>query len=241
MFELALDLPNMKVKKLKCDLATCSMCKSCKPEWHKAIDVNRKLIHYNKGESIFLEGDTVNGMYFIFSGLVKVHKKWSNNKELILRFAKDGAIVGHRGLGGDTIYPVSATALVPSDICFVDLDFFIATLKVNPDYLFDLMMFFATELKESEKRMRNLAHMNTKGRIGQSLLTLHDKFGIDAEGFINIEISRQDLASYSGTTYETLFKMMNELVAENIIDTDGKKTKVLDSEKLYSYCNAETN
>jgi len=229
----------MKVKKLKCDLATCSMCKSCKPEWHKAIDVNRKLIHYNKGESIFLEGDTVNGMYFIFSGLVKVHKKWSNNKELILRFAKDGAIVGHRGLGGDTIYPVSATALAASDICFVDLDFFMATLKVNPDYLFDLMMFFAAELKDSEKRMRNIAHMNTKGRIGQSLITLQDKFGTDADGFINIEISRQDLASYTGTTYETLFKIMNELAEENAIHIDSKRTKLLDNPKLLEYCKIE--
>ena len=229
----------MKVKKLKCDLATCSMCKSCKSEWLKAIDVNRKRIHYNKGESIFHEGDTVNGMYFIFSGLVKVHKKWSDNKELILRFAKDGAIVGHRGLGGDTIYPVSATALAASDICFVDLDFFMATLKVNPDYLFDLMMFFAAELKDSEKRMRNIAHMNTKGRIGQSLITLQDKFGIDADGFINIEISRQDLASYTGTTYETLFKIMNELAEENAIHIDSKRTKLLDNPKLLEYCKIE--
>jgi len=225
----------MKEKKLKCDLATCSMCKGCRPEWLKAIDVNRKLIHYKKGEFIFNEGDVVNGMYFIFSGLVKVHKKWSDDKELILRFAKDGAIVGHRGLGGDTIYPVSATALAASDICFIDLDFFMATLKVNPDYLFDLMMFFAAELKESEKRMRNIAHMNTKGRIGQSLLTLQDKFGTDADGFINIEISRQDLASYTGTTYETLFKIMNELAEENAILIDSKRTKLLDKPKLMGY------
>jgi len=231
----------MKVNKAKCDLQTCTMCKNCQPEWLKAIEVNRQCLHFKKGEALFHEGDPVTGMYFIYSGVVKVHKKWSDDKELILRFAKKGAIVGHRGLGNDTIYPITATALTATDICFVDLDFFMATLKVNPEYLFELMMFFAAELKESEKRMRNLAHMNTKGRIGQSLLTLHDKFGTDADGFINIEISRQDLASYSGTTYETLFKMMNELVAENIIDTDGKKTKVLDSEKLYTYCNAETN
>ena len=229
----------MKVKKLKCDLATCSMCKSCKSEWLKAIDVNRKLIHYNKGESIFHEGDTVNGMYFIFSGLVKVHKKWSDNKELILRFAKEGAIVGHRGLGGDAEYPVSATALTASDVCFVDLEFFMATLKVNPDYLFDLMMFFAAELKESEKRMRNLAHMNTKGRIGQSLITLKNKFGTDADGYINIEISRQELASYTGTTYETLFKIMNELAEENIIHIDSKRTKLLDKVRLQDYCKIE--
>ena len=229
----------MKVKKSKCDLATCSMCRGCKPEWLKAIDVNRKLLHYNKGESIFQEGDTVNGMYFIYSGLVKVHKKWSDNKELILRFAKEGAIVGHRGLGGDIIYPVSATALAASDICFVDLDFFMATLKVNPDYLFELMMFFAAELKESEKRMRNMAHMNTKGRIGQSLVTLQDKFGADTDGYINIEISRQDLASYTGTTYETLFKIMNELADEKVIHIDSKRTKLLDQLKLKSYSQIE--
>jgi CRP/FNR family transcriptional regulator len=212
------------------------MCKGCKPEWLKAIDINRKILHYNKGEILFHEGDTVNGMYFIYSGLVKVHKKWSDNKELILRFAKDGAIVGHRGLGGDTVYPVSATALAASDVCFVDLEFFMATLKVNPDYLLELMMFFATELKESEKRMRNLAHMNTKGRIGQSLITLQDKFGTDAAGYIDIEISRQDLASYTGTTYETLFKIMNELAEENIIHIDSKRTKFLDKIKLLDYC-----
>ena len=225
----------MKQKKAKCDLKTCSMCRSCRPEWLKAIDVNRKLIHYNKGETIFQEGHMVNGMYFIYSGLVKVHKKWSNNKELIIRFAKDGAIVGHRGLGGDAIYPVSATALAASDICFVDLDFFIATLKINPDYLFELMMFFAAELKESEKRMRNLAHMNTKGRISLSLVALHDKFGDDSSGYINLDISRQDLASYTGTTYETLFKIMNELAEEKAIHIDSKRTKLLDKPKLLRY------
>src|SRR4030095_3454885 len=182
----------MKIKKIKCDLQTCSMCRSCKPEWLKAIDLNRKILYFRKGEILFKEGETVSGMYFIYTGLVKVHKKWSEDKELILRFANRGAIVGHRGLGKDTIYPVSATALSATDVCFVDLDFFLATLKVNPDYLFELMMFFAAELKESEKRMRNLAHMNTKGRIGQALLTLQEKFGVDSNGFIDIEISRQD-------------------------------------------------
>lgn len=208
------------------------MCRSCKPEWLTAIDLNRQLLHFKKGELLFKEGEPVNGMYFIYTGLVKVHKKWSDDKELILRFAKNGAIAGHRGLGKDTIYPVSATALAATDVCFVDLDFFIATLKVNPEYLFELMMFFAAELKESEKKMRNLAHMNSKGRVCQTLLTLQDKFGTDANGSIDIEISRQDLASYSGTTYETLFKMLNELTDENILRFDNKKITILNYKQL---------
>jgi CRP/FNR family transcriptional regulator len=208
------------------------MCQGCQPEWLQAIDVNRKVIHFKKGENLFREGDTVKGMYFIYSGLVKVHKKWRDDKELILRFAKQGAIVGHRGLGSDTIYPVSATVLTNTDICFVDLNFFMSTLKVNPGYLFELMMFFAVELKESERRMRNLAHMNTKGRIIQSLINLNKKFGSDEDGFVDIEISRQDFASYAGTTYETLFKIMNELVEERLIQISGKKIKIVDESKL---------
>jgi CRP/FNR family transcriptional regulator len=208
------------------------MCRLCKPEWLLAIKENRKMLHFKKGEQLFAEGDEVKGMYFINKGLVKVHKKWSDDKELILRFAKDGAIAGHRGLGIDSIYPVTATALSATDVCFVTLDFFIATLKTNPDYLFELMMFFASELKESEKRMRNMAHMNTKGRIAQALLNLQEKFGTADTGFINIELSRQDLASYTGTTYETLFKMLNELSDEGIISTDHKKIAIENSDKL---------
>ena len=46
------------------------------------------------------------GMFFIYSGKVKVHKKWDDEKELIVRFAGKGDIVGHRGLGNDIYYPV---------------------------------------------------------------------------------------------------------------------------------------
>ncbi len=74
-------------------------------------------------------------MFFINKGLVKVHKRWDAEKEMILRFAGDGAIVGHRGLGGDTIYPVSGTALTNTGVCFVNIDFFTATLKTNAAYL----------------------------------------------------------------------------------------------------------
>ncbi|GAB2833344.1 Crp/Fnr family transcriptional regulator [Ferruginibacter profundus] len=205
---------------------------SCSKEWLPAIDANRKVFHVKKGELLFKEGDEVKGMFFIHSGLVKVHKRWDEEKEMILRFANKGAIVGHRGLGSDTIYPVSATALAGTEVCFVDMDFFTATLKVNPDYMYELLMFFAAELKESEKRMRNLAHMSTKGRIAYALASLHGKFGTDGDGYLNIVLSRQDLASYTGTTYETLFKMMNEFSAEDILQFAEKKIRIADLKKL---------
>lgn len=187
---------------------------------------------------LFKEGDEVTGIYFVYSGTVKVHKHWDNEKELIVRFAKEGDIVGHRGLGKDNLFPVSATAIEQTTICFIDIHFFLSSLKINHDFLFELMMFYASELKESEKNMRNLAHMPVKGRIAQALLLLQEKFGITEDGYINITLSRQDFASYAGTTYETFFRIINELVEDNIVSVNNKNIAIVNAGKLASLTKA---
>jgi CRP/FNR family transcriptional regulator len=224
-----------KKNKIACDIKSCLLCRQCLPSWLPAIAANRKSIFYKKGEVIFKEGEEVKGMFFIETGLVKVHKKWTEDKELILRIAGDGDIVGHRGLGNDTIYPVSGTALELTAICFVDLAFFNDTLLVNHEFLYKLLMFFAAELKESEKRMRNLAHMTVKGRVANALLTFKEKFGLKPNGQLGITISRQDFASYNGTTYETIFRVMNEMVEDNAIKMQGKDIIILAEDKLTHY------
>jgi CRP/FNR family transcriptional regulator len=221
----------MRESKKHCDHNTCMMCRLCLQEWKPAIAANVKNYHFKKNELVFKEGEEVKGVYFINEGIVKVHKQWGD-KELILRFARKGAIAGHRGLGGDLVYPVSATALEPGEACYVDLEFFKATLKINHDFIYDLMMFYASELKESERNMRNIVHMPVKNRIAQALLTLQEKFGVKEDGSVDLELSRQDFASFVGTTYETVFRMLNELVEDRLLKVDGKSIMIIDKEKL---------
>ena len=225
----------MKKNKNGCDLKSCFLCRCCLPEWIPAIAENRKNYHYKKGELIFSEGDKVEGVYFVYSGKVKVHKKWGTEKELIIRFAGKGDIFGHRGLGHDNHYPISATAIEPVDACLIDLSFFQASLKVNYGFISELMLFFADELQESERKMRNLAHMQVKGRIAQALLALQDKFKTTPEGAIDIILSRQDLASFAGTTYETVFRIINEFVQDRIIGIAEKNITILDIDKLSEF------
>ena len=224
-----------KKNKKECDLKRCLLCRQSLKSWLPAIAANRKTLNYKKGEVIFREGEEVKGMFFIETGIVKVHKKWGDDKELILRIAGNGDIVGHRGLGSDTIYPVTGTALEHTSTCFVDINFFNDTLMVNHDFLYKLLMFFASELKESEKKMRNMAHMSVKGRIANAILTLKQKFGVNNHGQLGITISRQDFASYNGATYETVFRMMNEMVEEKAIRMDGKNITILSEKKLLEY------
>ena len=61
---------------------------------------------------------------------------------------------------------------------------------------------------------------------------LEKKFGKDAEGFIGFTISRQDLAAYVGTAYETVYRLLLEFTEEKLIKTDGKRIGLLNKEKL---------
>ena len=225
----------MKKSPNNCDLRSCFLCRQCLPEWLPAIQAHRKNLTFKKGELIFHEGEPVRGIYFVYTGTVKVHKKWGTEKELIIRFAQQGEIFGHRGLGHEAIYPISATALEPVNACFIDLDFFRASLKVNQDFMYGLLLFFADELQESERKMRNLAHMQVKGRVAQALLTLQEKFGRTPDGFIQMMLSRQDLASLVGATYETVFRIINELAEEELIVLSGKNIAVNDAARLIVY------
>ena len=225
----------MKKKTTICDGKGCFLCRRCLPHWLPAVQAHRQKLHFKKGEPIFHEGEEVQGIYFVYDGTVKVHKKWGKEKELIIRFAQKGDIFGHRGLGNDPHYPISATAISPVDACYIDLDFFQTSLKVNQDLMYTLLLFFTDELQESERKMRNLAHMPVKGRVAQALLSLQQKFGVSPQGHVGITLSRQDLASYVGATYETVFRTINELTAENLVALDGKDILLLDTEKLNDY------
>lgn len=215
-----------------CDLKSCFMCRLCLKDWLPAIAAQKQNISIKKGQHIFREGELVKGIYFIYSGNVKVHKKWDNEKDLIIRFAKAGEILGHTGLGDDSNYLVSATALEPVVVCYIGMDFFESTLQVNNNLTYKLMRFMANELQESEKRVRNLVHMPVKGRIAQALINLKNQFGVNQDGSIGIELTRQDLSSFAGASYETLFKVMNEFTDERLVETTGKSIRIKNEPQL---------
>ncbi|WP_018630237.1 Crp/Fnr family transcriptional regulator [Niabella aurantiaca] len=212
----------------------------CIAEWRTVIDINRELLVVKKGQAVFSENDTVKGVFFINAGKIKIHQRWEREKELIIRFAKSGDMLGYRGLGKEKVYPVSATALEDTVLMYIGIRFFEATLQVNPRLTYVLMDFYANELEATEKRVRNMAHMEVKGRIAEALLMLKESFGINEQGFIDIRLTRQDIASYVGTTYETISRMTSELEAEKLIKTSGKNIALLNERKLEKLVRSKT-
>lgn len=204
----------------------------CIPEWLPVINLNKKDIHLKKGQQVFKEGEAVKGVFFIVSGKVKIHQHWGANKEAILRFASDGDMIGFRGLGRERIYPVTATTMEEVKLIFIDINFFESTLKVNPKLTYALMELYANELEDTERRIRTMAHLEVKGRVAETFLFLQSKFGITEEGFINVKLTKQEIASFVGTTYETISRITNELEKEKYIITKGKNTAIIKPQHL---------
>ena len=219
-------------KKLECNLTSCFLCSHCSEEWRELTGLRKTTLFFKKGKTIFNEGEKVTGIYFIYSGGVKVHKKWQDKKELIIRFEKKGGVIGHRGYGSAKLYPVSATAMDDSLICFIENDFFEKTLSSNPALTYKFMQLYSDELQKAELRMHNLALMEVKGRIANTIIELESVFGVDKNKWIAVPISRQEIAAHAGTAYETVFRFLKILVREKIISASGKKIKINNSSRL---------
>ncbi|HVX51490.1 MAG TPA: Crp/Fnr family transcriptional regulator [Chitinophagaceae bacterium] len=228
----------MKEMPGSCNIKDCFLCRFCEPEWLGVVSQNKKNFYFAKGEKIFEEGTPVTGIYFVYKGVVKVHKQWGNEKDLIIRFAADGDMLGHRGISDGAVYPVSATAMQPTVICFMDSGFLQSTININHGFTVKLMMFYARELQATEQRMHMLVHMDIKGRIASNLLALRQQFGVDGKGYLGLILSRQDLASFAGTTYESVFRVLNELVKDKHIYIKNKSIKLVNEEALQAFTRA---
>lgn len=214
----------------------CFLCEHSLPEWKDAIRTHAKVRSFKRGAAIFKEGDAFEGFYFIHQGKVKVHKHWGDEgKDMIMKFAGAGEVLGHRGMSSTAIYPVSATAVEEVNACFISPEFFRTTLLVNHELAYKMVQLYADELQKAEQHMRNIVHRNVKGRIADSLLTLERLFGKDEENCLLGNLSKQDIASFACTTYETLFKVLNEWSEAGIITTAGRQIYISDSRQLLQF------
>jgi CRP/FNR family transcriptional regulator len=224
---------NMKKEKGDFDASRTFLYEHCLKEWWPALDAGRQVFRYKRGEIIFSEGDEVKGVFFLVDGVVKIHKRWADGKDLVVRFARQRDIIGHRGLSTHNhIYPITATVLADTTVCYISIDLFHATLRVNPGFANAFLMFMADELMLSEQRMRDMAHMQVKGRVAKAILAIEDTFGKDTDGFVSFAISRQDIASYTGAAYETVYKLLMEFSEARMIMTSGKNIAIIDRNAL---------
>ncbi len=215
----------------------------CTPEWRQLALQHTTTIECKAGEVIFNEGEKADHIYMVKHGRVKVYSNYTASVEVIARFATDGQVIGHRGFGEDFTFSISAVALSPSSIYVLPMTVFQSLLKANNLFCYAFMMFFAEELRRSERMRKNQLNMTVKQRVAQAIRMNMESFGFSKtdDTLLDYTVTRKDLASLASTTYESVIRSLAELQSEGIVAIEGKKLRIVDKDRLckMTFCSKE--
>ncbi len=187
---------------------------------------------FKKGEVIFDEGDHLRGVYCVRYGISKLSKLSPNGKDQIIKFVSNGEILGQRSVVAQEAANLKAVAVNDMEVCFIPKEFILQSLKNNPDYTVELLKDMAHELKEADDVIVNMSQKPVKQRVAEALLHLKNNFGEDKDGFLNITLSREDIANLVGTATESCIRILSEYKKEGFLETSGKRIKIINPNQL---------
>jgi CRP-like cAMP-binding protein len=194
---------------------------------------------YSKGQVIFREGSYPTGIYFIKEGKVKKYKVDKEGREQIVYVANTGELIGFHALLAEERYPDSAAVLEDSKIVFIPKDNFLDVLNTSKVLARRLLKTLSHEFAVFANSLALFAQRSVRERFAMQLVLLREKYkqnfvpGMDVE----INMSREDLASLVGTVRENILRILKDFKEEGILETKGRKIIIKDIKKLLSIVN----
>ncbi|MCK0178196.1 Crp/Fnr family transcriptional regulator [Flavobacteriaceae bacterium S0862] len=185
-----------------------------------------------KGEVIFEEGESLNGLFCIKDGVCKLTKLSANGKDQIIKLVEKGQILGQRSLISDERTNLRATALNDMELCFIPKAEIIDDLKKNNNFTMDMLKEMADDLREADDFIVNMAQKSVRQRLAEALLNINENFGTNPDGTLSVLLSREDFASIVGTATESAIRVLSQFKKEGLISALGKHIKIEDLEGL---------
>lgn len=187
---------------------------------------------YKKGDVIFDEGESLNGVYCVRSGVCKLTKLSANGKDHTVKLLGKGELIGQRSVISNERTNLSAIALNDMELCYVPKDQIISSIHDNKDFTIELLQQMASDLKGAEDDLITMAQKSVKQRLAEALIYVETTFGSDAKGYLSLTLSREDYASIVGTATESAIRILSQFKKEGLISTTGKQIKIEDLEGL---------
>ncbi|MCZ2357243.1 MAG: Crp/Fnr family transcriptional regulator [Bacteroidia bacterium] len=208
------------------------------PEKLEELMAVKSTMVFYYGELIFKEGQFPSGIYILNKGKVKISKYGYEGREQIVRFAREGDVLGYRTLFNNDKYTCSASAIEESHVCYISSSVLFRLIRDFPELSFRFLSLLATDLKNAEEKAMRMAQKTVRERVAESILILKEIYGFEEDGAtLNINLKRDEIAGIAGTVRETATRFLSELNESHIISLSGKKIRILDIKKLIRSAN----
>lgn len=187
-------------------------------------------INYKKNEIIYRPGEESDTLYVVREGRVKIYRLSASGKEQLISFLNPGEFTGELSLFREGQYERFAEATVDTELCTIQRQDLHEFLIKYPSISIKMLEEFSNRLEESEKQQTRYATEKVETRI--ALFIAESLANVEAT-MVELPMSKKDLASYLGTTPETVSRKLTELEEAGYIKRlSNKKIKVLDLDGL---------
>lgn len=189
----------------------------------------------SKGKTLFQEGEVAKTLYIISKGRLKLYQYTKDGKEQIINILKPGDSFGELQILKESTFELYAKAIVDCEICMLRKEDFKRLLLQKPKMCWKVIELLGDRLLHTEKLAVMLADNNSDARLAYILIHLAEEYGSSEEGRIQLElpISKEDLANYTGLTRETVSRKLSVWKEQGLIRMkEPKKIELLDVSSL---------
>ncbi|WP_412989627.1 Crp/Fnr family transcriptional regulator [Pediococcus siamensis] len=186
--------------------------------------------HYAAGETLFMDGDTLDTLIIVASGQVKVSRIAANGREQLLYLLQSGDFDGEGALFQEMTRSSTGVALIPTNVCQISRRNFQKLLSESPSISMNLINEFGQRISSLEKRTTEASTESVEARIGNYLVETGASLNKDT---FKLPIKKKDLAIYLGTTPETVSRKLAEFQKKGWINQGPQKQiKLIDKDAL---------
>ncbi len=187
------------------------------------------------GDIIFETGDIADKLYIVVEGKIKIYKNLLDGREQILYLYSSGDFVGGLNLLKDDEYKYIGEVIESGVVATLSKVKFDEVILNNTKSLRNILEKSFDRIRLAEGLIDRLFNGTADGKVASLLLDLADVFGKQTNDGILLDfpISREEMASFAGTSRETITRKLHYFKNEGYLEVLGNKKILLkDIEKF---------
>lgn len=169
-------------------------------------------------------GDHSDELYYLVKGSVTVLIEDDDGREIVLAYLNEGDFFGEIGMF-DEKHERSAWVRTRSkcEVAQISYDRLRKLASEYPEILFAMMSQLALRLRNTSRKVGDLAFTDVAGRVARALLDLcQQPDAMTHPDGMQIRITRQELGRIAGCSREMVGRVLKNLEEQHLITASGK-------------------
>ena len=177
------------------------------------------------GQTIFLEGEPVAGIYLVEDGVVKICRYALDGREHILTLLNPGETFNDVAALDGGPNPACAVAFSDVIVWRIDRSDLKYIVSRYPTLAWALIENLAGRTRHLVRVVQDLAARSVRGRLARLLL---EQAAISAEGGAPLPLTQEEMAALLGTVREVVGRTLRNLAADGLIAVERQQIVIVD-------------